>query len=102
LVTREESFLTTNYVLVESFALVQSRLGMPALRLFQDDILPAVGVHFVDHEMHRSSVSAVLSAGKRNLSLVDCSSFVIMRAFGLKNAFTFDPHFKEQGFTVIP
>jgi predicted nucleic acid-binding protein len=29
-------------------------------------------------------------------------SFEIMRTLGIKTAFTFDPHFKEQGFTAIP
>ena len=97
-----ERFLTSNYVLVESFALTQSRLGMDAVRLLQEDILPVMSIHFVDREIHRSSVSAVLSAGRRDLSLVDCVSFEIMRTLGIKTAFSFDPHFKEQGFTVIP
>ena len=97
-----EGFFTSNYVLVESFALTQSRLGMDAVRLLQEEILPVMSIHFVDREIHRSSVSAVLSAGRRNLSLVDCVSFETLRTLGIKTAFSFDPHFKEQGFTVIP
>lgn len=97
-----QRFLTSNYVLVESLALTQTRLGMDAVRLLQEDILPVINIHFVDREIHRSGISAVLSAGRRNLSFVDCVSFEIMRTFGIKSAFTFDPHFKEQGFTVIP
>ncbi len=95
-------FFTSNYLLVESFALTQSRLGMDAVRLLQEDILPVMSIHFVDREVHRSGISAMLSAGRRNLSFVDCVSFEIMRTLGIKTAFTFDPHFKEQGFTVIP
>jgi len=98
----DEKFFTSNYVLVESFALTQSRLGIGAVRLLQEDILPVISIHFVDREVHRSSISTVLSAGRRNLSVVDCVSFEIMRTLGIKAAFTFDPHFKEQGFTVIP
>ena len=98
----DERCFTSNYVLVECCALMQSRLGMDAVRLFQEDILPIMGIHFVDREIHRSGVSALLSAGRRNLSLVDCVSFETMRTLGIKSAFTFDPHFKEQGFTVIP
>jgi predicted nucleic acid-binding protein len=33
---------------------------------------------------------------------VDCTSFEIMRQARLERAFTFDPHFAEQGFVVIP
>ena len=102
LLNRDERVFTSNYVLVESFALTQNRLGMDAVRLLQEDILPVIGIHFVDREVHRSGISAMLSAGRRNLSFVDCVSFEIMRTLGIKTAFTFDPHFKEQGFTVIP
>ena len=102
LLNRDERVFTSNYVLVESFALTQNRLGMDAVRLLQEDILPVIGIHFVDREVHRSGISAMLSAGRRNLSFVDCVSFEIMRTLGIKTAFTFGPHFKEQGFTVIP
>ena len=102
LLNGDERFFTSNYVLVESFALTQNRLGMDAVRLLQEDILPVISIHFVDREVHRSGISAMLSAGRRNLSFVDCVSFEIMRTLGIKTAFTFDPHFKEQGFTVIP
>ena len=35
----EETLVTTNYVLVETVALVQNRLGMKAIRVFQEDIV---------------------------------------------------------------
>jgi uncharacterized protein len=98
----DERLITSNYVLVESFALTQGRLGIAAVRLLDEDIMPVINVNFVGREIHRSSISAVLSAGRRNLSLVDCVSFEIMRTLGIKTAFTFDPHFKEQGFTILP
>jgi predicted nucleic acid-binding protein len=98
----EDTLVTSNYVLVESFALLQSRHGIEAVRVFQEDILPLINVQFVDPEIHRPSVAGLMAASKRNLSLVDCVSFEVMRASGIKAVFTFDPHFKEQGFTVIP
>jgi len=39
-----------------------------------------------------------LTAARRQLSLVDCISFEVMRRRGIKTAFTFDDHFAEQGF----
>jgi predicted nucleic acid-binding protein len=33
---------------------------------------------------------------------VDCTSFEMMRELGIHNAFTFDRHFAEQGFTCLP
>ncbi len=90
--------ITSNYVLVESFALIQRRLGMEALKAFQTNMTPVVHVEFVSSELHRLGVSAVLSASRRNLSLVDCISFEIMRFLNIQSAFTFDHHFHEQGF----
>jgi predicted nucleic acid-binding protein len=97
-----EPLVTNNYVLVETFALLQNRLGMAAVRGFQEDLVPILQVEFVTPEQHRSGVSALLAADRRGLNLVDCVCFEVMRNFGIKSVFTFDPHFKEQGFTLIP
>ena len=90
--------VTSNYVLVETFALLQNRLGLAAVRAFQEDLLPLINVEFVTPGIHRSGIAALLLASKRNLSLVDCVSFEIMRTLGIRNAFAFDAHFKQQGF----
>ena len=98
----EHTLVTSNYILVEAFALMQNRLGLEAVRGFQEDILPLINIEFVSPEMHRSGIAALLSASRRSLSLVDCVSFEFMRSSGIKTVFAFDNHFKEQGFTVMP
>ena len=37
-----------------------------------------------------------------HLSLTDCTSFAVMERFGIKEAFTFDAHFRRAGFDVLP
>jgi predicted nucleic acid-binding protein len=98
----ENTVVTSNYVLVETFALVQSRLGLEAVRGFQEDLVPILHVEFVTSTIHRLGVAALLSAARRGLSLVDCISFEVMRDLGIKAAFTFDAHFREQGFEAVP
>ena len=98
----ENTIITSNYVLVESFALMQHRLGLDAVRGFQEDVLPVINVEWVNGSIHRAGVSALLAASKRKLSLVDCVSFETMRSLGIKTVFAFDPHFTEQGFNCIP
>jgi predicted nucleic acid-binding protein len=93
---------TDNYVLVETLALLQSRLGMPAVNRFTTDILPVLNVFWVDEGVHRSAHHALLVSARRRLSLVDCVSFEVMRRLHLNTAFCFDPHFAEQGFRVLP
>ena len=41
-------------------------------------------------------------AGRRGLSLVDCVSFAVMARAGLRQAFAFDDHFSERGFSCLP
>jgi len=94
--------VTSNYVLVESFALLQARLGMEAVRAFHDAILPVLQVHWPTREDHEAATQALLIADRRRLSLVDCTSFQLMRRLGATRVFAFDRHFAEQGFDVMP
>jgi predicted nucleic acid-binding protein len=98
LLASEEPLATTNYVLVETFALLQSRLGLDAVRALEQDVVPALRVIWVQPELHAAAATALLTAGRRRLSLVDCVSFEAMRRAGIRRAFVFDRHFAEQGF----
>ena len=102
MLSSDNTLITSNYILVETCALLQNRLGIAATRAFQEELVPIVNIEYVNPEVHRSGMAALLAAARRNLSLVDCVSFEIMRILGVKNAFTFDPHFKKQGFRTIP
>lgn len=94
--------LTINYVLVETYALVQHRLGMKAVQTFDEDLYPVLHIEWLDRELHDAGVAAVLSAARRRLSLVDCVSFDVMRRNAMHRAFTFDRHFRQQGFECLP
>jgi len=102
LVRESANILTTNYVVVETSALLQHRLGVPALRAFYEDMYPQLTLSWISEGQHTASVEAVLAAGRKRLSLVDCSSFQTMRQCGVRVAFAFDDHFREQGFEVLP
>ncbi|PRR73812.1 23S rRNA-specific endonuclease VapC20 [Moorella humiferrea] len=101
LLTSGVPMICSSYVLVETYALVQRRLGMEALRVFHEDILPLLQVEWIDAELHQWGANAVLTANRRNLSLVDAVSFAVMRKLGIKKAFAFDRNFLEQGFENI-
>jgi predicted nucleic acid-binding protein len=94
------TIVTTNYVLVETYALTQRRLGSAAVRVLTDDLLPVVQVEWIEREVHERAVSALIAANRRELSLVDAVSFDVMRQRGLDQAFAFDRHFGEAGFTL--
>jgi len=45
IIENEFRLVTSNYVIVETVALLQSRIGMEAARVFHEDILPLVRIH---------------------------------------------------------
>jgi predicted nucleic acid-binding protein len=96
------ALFTHEYVVVETTALVERRLGLGALRRFVDDLLPLVEVAWIDEALHIEAREALLAAGRRNVSLVDWTSFLVMRRHGVRRAFTFDPDFGAEGFEVLP
>ena len=97
-----DSLVTTSYVLVETFALLQHRLGLEAVQTFHEDIHPLLRVEWIGVALHLAGVTGVLSAQRKHLSLVDCVSFAAMRDLGIRDVFAFDPHFSAQGFACRP
>lgn len=102
IISAGETLVSHNYVLVETSALALRRLGIEALRVLEGDIMPILRVVWVTREIHNSAANAQLVASRRTLSLVDCVSFDIMRRSGIRTAFSFDRHFKEHGYEVLP
>jgi len=94
--------VTTNYVMCESIALVQSRVGLRGVQQLTGEFVPLLHVEWVDPEVHELALRTMLAANRRDLSLVDCTSFLIMRRLGINQAFTLDAHFRDQGFDCIP
>ena len=101
LLDEEEIMVTHNYVVLESTAIIQNRLGMEAARTFISDVFPLLTTTWVDSEIHFRAQSAFLMNDRRQLSLTDCFSFEVMRGAGIRSAFAFDRHFAEQGFTLV-
>ena len=93
---------TSSYVLVELAALLRRRLGLPAVEALATFVMPWVNVSWVEDRVHEQALAALLAAGKRDLSLVDCASFVLMRRLGVRAVLTVDRHFADQGFAVVP
>ncbi len=102
LLQTDEQLICTNYILLETLTLLQHRLGVEAVRVFQEDIIPWLHIEWIGAEHHQAAVNALVISGRRLLSLTDCSSFEVMRRLSVFTAFAFDHHFKEQGFTCSP
>jgi predicted nucleic acid-binding protein len=99
--TRKASVISTSYVLVETYALVGRRLGLDAVKSFRADFGPLIEVVWVDESLHNAGLDLLIDRRKRSLSLVDAVSFVAMRQGDVADAFAFDPHFEQEGFSIV-
>ncbi|MEJ7797233.1 MAG: PIN domain-containing protein [Solirubrobacteraceae bacterium] len=101
LLADEEPLLTHNYVVLETVALAQRRLGLGAVGVLRDALLAVMQLTWVDRELHGQALAATLASDRRNVSFVDRLSFELMRRRALRRAFAFDEHFAEQGFELV-
>jgi len=89
--------VTTNYVVHETWALVQSRLGWNAVEEWPDILLPLCEVEFVSQALHEAAAARCQRDRLRELSLTDCTSFELMKQLGLADAIAHDKHFDREG-----
>jgi predicted nucleic acid-binding protein len=75
---------------------------MEALRGLAGVLVPMLQIVWIDEQLHAAAASALFTAGRRNLSLVDCTSFESMRRLGLSQVLALDEDFARQGFELLP
>jgi uncharacterized protein len=95
-----EELVTHSYVVVELVSLVRRRLGAAAAARLIDDVLPALDVMDVEAGLRLRAMSAFRAAAGSGMSLVDRTSFEIMRERGLRRAWAFDADFGREGFEL--
>jgi predicted nucleic acid-binding protein len=55
----------------------------------------------VDEDLHASGIRELEASKKRQISLVDHISFLVMRRRDVATAFAFDPDFASAGFRLF-
>lgn len=96
------TLVTSSYVIVETTALLQHRIGLQAVRDLQSRLVPLLSSVWVDRALHERAVRRLLREDRRTLSLVDCVSFEVMDAEGVLEALTLDRQFEQAGFVCLP
>lgn len=94
--------MTHNYVLLETIAIAQRRLGEVAARRLVQDLAPVLTTVWIDEATHAAGIAALLAALPTRVSLIDFVSFEVMRENGISRAFAFDDDFAAAGFEPVP
>jgi len=104
LILRAESenwhLFTTSFVIHESWALIQARLGWAAVEDWLGCVLELCEVVWVDERLYERGAARARQAKERRLSLTDCISFEAMLARGCREALADDGHFTQAGFEL--
>jgi hypothetical protein len=95
-------FITTNYILAELVALLTSplRIPRPTIIAFINSLKssPYIEIVHIDTALDVQAWQLLSQRQDKEWSLVDCTSFVLMKQRGLLEAFTTDEHFEQAGF----
>jgi len=102
---QHDQLITSNYVITELVALFHSPLRVPRSQLFQyiEALTTAsyTNVIHIDSTIHDEAWQLLKNRSDKNWSLVDATSFVIMKKWKLSEALTTDHHFEQAGFIKI-
>ena len=101
LVDERARLVTTDSVRLEAWSLVQARFGLADVARLDRELLPLIDLHHVTEPQFAAAKTHVLGSGRKAISLVDASSFVVMREEAITHAFAFDRHFREHGFKLL-
>lgn len=97
---QQREVFTHNYIIVESAALIQHRLGFVQAKTFLEEVFQ-FRIFWIDMHLHQKATQYFTKIGKRKVSFVDCVSFMLMRDNDIKKAFAFDQDFINAGFELI-
>lgn len=98
--------VTTNYIITELVALLSNRYHLPrkqvitAINAIKTDAL--IEVIYIEQSLDSEAWALLEGRIDKEWSLVDASSFMVMRHFNMTQALTTDHHFTQAGFIRVP
>jgi uncharacterized protein len=97
---QRRSLVTTNWVLAEAYTGLVDRIARGAIARLRAMVEGStlIRVIWIDRLIEELAWRKFLQYDDKNVSMVDCTSFVVMEQLGLSTAFTFDRDFLQAGF----
>lgn len=103
LLESKKRFFVTNYIIVEiANSLCKVRWRPHAIKLIKSiQATEYIEVVEIDKDTHEEAWNMYSSRTDKEWSLTDCTSFVVMKGYGIRDAFTNDHHFEQAGFNIL-
>lgn len=97
-------FVTSDYVIFETVTLMKVRTDNKTAIESGKNLRNNnhIEVITMSENLINSAWNIFDTYADKDFSFVDCSSFAIMKERGIQKAFTFDRHFQQFGFTILP
>jgi hypothetical protein len=96
-------FFTTDYVIDETLTLLRARgefrRAIALGEAFFSNTLAQI--HYLTQDDIQATWEIFRKFSDKEWSFTDCSSKIIIEKFGIKEAFTFDEHFKQFGSVIV-
>jgi uncharacterized protein len=103
LIREPVELLTTNYVVAETHALLLNRIdSQTALQVIEELYKSQTRIYRVREAEESKALEIIRMYTDKEFSLVDAISFATMKRFHLTQAFAFDHHFAQYGFSLLP
>jgi predicted nucleic acid-binding protein len=102
--TFDGRLVSSNFVLDEVLTLCKARLGHAAAVQLGGALRDAslVTILRVNAEDEETAWKLFVTRDDQPYSFTDCTSFVLMRRLGLRDALALDDDFRREGFQVVP
>jgi predicted nucleic acid-binding protein len=101
---RGERLVTSAPVISETVSLLQRRGYISGALQFLDEVRndPDLTIVYLDAPLQSEAWDLFHRYAGSGANAIDCASFAIMRRFSIKTAYTFDQHFRQAGFAILP
>jgi predicted nucleic acid-binding protein len=93
--------MTHTFVVAEAAALVANHLPWAATQQLLYGLLPVIDVKPIESVLYDAALGNYGQSTSPAVSLVDRTSFALMRSQGIRRAFAYDEDFSREGFELV-
>lgn len=96
--------ISTNFVICETLNFLRSRISLQTATKFRNSVYSSniLEITYVSRDIEEEAFNIFKKYTDKDFSFTDCTSFATMKHLNLNAAFTFDKHFRQIGFEILP